>query len=249
MKKLLSIALCATAVSAFAGSTEALLGQVGVTAITTTFSNTIVAVSYDDLALTNGSGIVVSNFVKTTNLTVGDRLAIFKNGEYTTWTLELGEGNAKYWAKNDVAFFVDAKGNQTEGPGTSASGITEAVGTGIWLIRQNPTDDKDAAIPFYIYGKPVNSQVSTAVAGKWTLLGNPKQTAAKPTITGMADGDTIQFPTASLMLKVHTYNENLKKWTYWNGNVPEATTDVPDVPAGLGFWYVSTGKGSVEVKW
>ena len=129
MKKILSIALCAAAVSAFADPTETELGKVGVTAITTTLSNTIVAVSYDDLA--GGSGMVVSNFVKTTNLTEGDRLAIFRNDGYTTWTLARGEGNVKYWAKNDRAFFVDANGNQTEGPGKSASGITEAVGTGI----------------------------------------------------------------------------------------------------------------------
>ena len=247
MKKILSIALCAAAVSAFADPTETVLGQVGVTKITTKLPTAIVAVSYGDLALTNGSGIVVSNVVKTTNLTVGDRLAIFKNGEYTTWTLALGEEDVKYWAKNDRAFFVDANGNQTEGPVTSASGITAAVGTGIWLVRQKPTDDK-GAIPFYIYGKPVDSEVSTAIAGKWTLLGNPKQAAAKPTITDMADGDTIQMPTERGMLNVYTYKEALKKWTYWNEKVPEVT-EAPEVPAGLGFWYVSTGEDSVKVEW
>ena len=94
----------------------------------------------------------------------------------------------------------------------------------------------------------MNSQVATAVAGKWTLLGNPKQAAAKPMITGMAKGDTIQFPTERLMLNVYTYNG--EKWAYWDEANP-VVTDAPKVPAGLGFWYVSvsTGESSVKVEW
>ena len=49
MKKLLSIAVCASAVAAFATDTEIPLGDVGVTAITSDLTNTIVAVSYKQL--------------------------------------------------------------------------------------------------------------------------------------------------------------------------------------------------------
>lgn len=252
MKKILSIALCATAVSAFADPTEVELGEVGVTAITTSFSNAIVAVSYDDLA--GGSGMIVSNFVKTTNLTEGDQLAVFSNrtdtgGTYDTWVLRKNGSNVLYWEKNAKTYTVGSDGQLVEGTGVPASGITNAVGTGIWLVRQNPTDKDRNAIPFYIYGKPVDSEVSTAISGKWTLLGNPKQAAAKPTITDMANGDTIQMPTERGMLNVYTYNKSLGKWTYWNESNEPADTDAPEVPAGLGFWYVSTGEDSVTVEW
>lgn len=86
MKKILSIALCAAAVSAFADPTKTEFGKVGVTAITSSLSNTIVAISYDDLA--GGEGMVYSNLVKTANLTEGDRLVEFRDNKYTGWVLE-----------------------------------------------------------------------------------------------------------------------------------------------------------------
>ena len=59
--------------------------------------------------------MVVSNFVKTTNLTTDDQLAIFTNGEYTTWTLrQNGTAGPKYWEKNEKAFKVDADGKLTQ---------------------------------------------------------------------------------------------------------------------------------------
>lgn len=234
MKKILSIALCATAVSAFADSTETVLGQVGVTAITSSNQNTIVAVSYDDL--TGGSGIVVSNFVKTANLTKGDQLAIFNNGTgteiYDTWVLK-DEGGVKYWAKNNKTFYVDANGQLLAGEGTPASSITNAVGTGIWLCRaQKPTQP----FTFYIYGKPVSDPVSHISAGTWTLVGNPLQknmvkigTAADKgefvtVVDGAQTGDQIVTVGENGTLLYFAYVKNQG----WSG--------LPDIGPGIGFW-------------
>ena len=179
MKKILSIALCAAAVSAF-GDTETELGQVGVTAITTSLSNAIVAISYDDLA---GGQMVYSNLVKTANLTKGDRLVEFRDDKYTGWVLE-ESGNVKYWKEmNEI--FVDGSGNQITPVSPTADTIRGAVGTGIWLMRQKPTDSSSAPIPFYIYGKPVSTLKSQIEAGKWTLVGNPTQ---EPKTIGVSDG-------------------------------------------------------------
>ena len=256
MKKLLSIALCTAVASAFAAGEPptAELGTIGVTAITTPLSNAIVAVSYDDLA--GGSGMVYSNLVKTTNLTVGDKLVQFSydgsdKGKYTSWVLaEGGSGDSKYkYWKEQTEFYKDDSGNDSQLISPTPDTVRGAVGTGIWLVRQNPIDVNGSTNSFYIYGKPVDSQVSTPVAGKWTLLGNPKQTDAKPTISGMADGDMIQSPTVRGMLNVYKYNGTSKMWVYWNESNEPAETDAPKSPAGLGFWYVSTAEGSIEVKW
>ena len=246
MKKILSIALCATALSAFATSTEVELGAVGVTAITSSLSNTIVAVSYDDLA--GGSGMIVSNFVKTTNLTEGDQLAIFNNGTgteeiYDTWVLRKNGSNVLYWEKNEKTYRVDADGKLEVGSGTPASGITNAVGTGIWLVRQNPTDKDTKAIPFYIYGKPVSDPVSQIPANTWTLVGNPTQnitvnfgTSANAVVTGAQTGDQIVTVGTNGTLLYFVYVED----SGWVGGLP-------DIEPGIGFWIRT--KAATTITW
>ena len=236
MKKLLSIALCAAAVSVF-GETTVSLGQVGVTAITNSLKNTIVAVSYSDLA--GGTGMVVSNFVKTTNLTAGDQLAIFTNGEYTTWTLrQNGIDGPKYWEKNEKAFKVDADGKLTVESGEAASDVTQSVGTGIWLVRQNPTDKDGKAIPFYIYGKPSTTTTSTTVAGNWTLVGNPLQTTSvtigSSTVSGVQTGD--QIVTAAEDGRLHYYTFMGSQWTH-----------PITIGPGIGFWIKT--KAETTITW
>ena len=180
MKKLLSIALCAAAVSVF-GDTETgtqLGNAIGVTAVTSSNKNTIVAVSYEDLDPSIQSGIAISNLVKTANLTVGDLLMIYVNGKYSTWTLqqdEAGEGKPKYWAKTDITLTVNEDGSQTNGSGSEASDVICGVGTGIWLVRNNDYVPGEE-FTFYIYGKPASTLTSEIVGGEWNLVGNPRQT-------------------------------------------------------------------------
>lgn len=238
MKKLLSIALCAAAVSAF-GETVTELGQVGVTAITSSLQNTIVAVSYDDLA--GGSGMVVSNLVKTTNLTAGDQLAIFNNGTgtdgiYDTWVLTANANGSLYWAKNAKTFTVEADGQLKEGTGTAASGITKAVGTGIWLCRATkPT----ASFTFYIYGKPVSDSVSDISADTWTLVGNPLQNTA-------VTENTINVDGAQTGDQIVTVGENgkLLYFAYVKG---KGWSGLPDIGPGIGFWIWT--KAATKIKW
>lgn len=253
MKKTLSIALCAAAVSAFADPTEVELGAVGVTAITTSLSNAIVAVSYDDLA--GGSGMIVSNFVKTTNLTEGDQLAIFNNrtgteGIYDTWVLKKNGSNALYWEKNEKTYMVGTNGQLKEGTGTPASSITNAVGTGIWLVRQKPTDN-NVAIPFYIYGKPVSDLVSHIKAGTWTLVGNPTQKTkvkigpqpegnvnTNAVVTGAQTGDQIVTVGA---------NGTLRYFVYVEGEGLGWTDGLPDIDPGIGFWILT--QAATTITW
>ena len=131
MKKLLSIAVCASAVAASAADVPVTLGEVGVTAITSTTTNTIVAVSYTDLA-SNGN-ITASNLVKTANLTVGDHLYVYKSNNSMD-AFELAEaGGVKYWRSSTVVSpVVDGVSISTS---SSADSVTVPVGTGVWLVR------------------------------------------------------------------------------------------------------------------
>ena len=253
MKKILSIALCAAAVSAFSASTETILGQVGVTAITSSNQNTIVAVSYDDL--TGGSGIVVSNFVKTANLTAGDQLAIFNNGTgteiYDTWVLRENDNKVLYWAKNDKTFYVDANGQLQAGEGTPASSITNAVGTGIWLCRaQKPTQP----FTFYIYGKPSTTKTIKTVPDAWNLVGNPGQSAVPITkeIIPAANNDAILVPEAEGLV-TYIYKAAAGDGKGGKGAWCRAADEygnlgpAPTIEGGKGFWIMTTE--AVEINW
>lgn len=246
MKKILSIALCAAAVSAF-GETVTVLGQVGVTAITNSLSNTIIAVSYDDLA--GGPGMVVSNLVKTTNLTKGDQLAVFNGGTgmggiYDTWVLAENANGALYWEKSDKTFTVEADGQLKEGTGTAASGITNAVGTGIWLVRQNPIDTNGNTNSFYIYGKPVSNPTSTTVAGNWTLIGNPKQEQIDlkdVSVKGVASGDLIVAIDANGKPQYYINNG-----TGWIANIGGTATSLGPIGAGMGVWIKTDAEATIQ---
>ena len=249
MKKLLSIALCAAAVSAFGETATPIdqsLGTVGVTKIESKLTNTIVAVSYDDL--TGCSGIVISNFVKTTNLTKGDQLAVFSNGVYSTWRLEqVGDTGPKYWAKNDKEFTVGSDGKLQAGTGSAASDVTHAFGSGIWLVRKTPTDSHGDAIPFYIYGKPVSSPTSTTVAGAWTLIGNPTQTEIDlntVVIDNVAPYDQVVAIGEDGNPKYYNYKAGkVNAWQRNNGGEPE---DLPKIGAGLGVWIRTASPATIH---
>lgn len=257
MKKLLTIAFCAAVVSAFAESTEVELGEVGVTAITTSLSNAIVAVSYDDLADDKG-GMVYSNLVKTTNLTVNDKLIQFSYdesgaGKYTSWVLKEGttSGGAKYkyWEGQPEAYKDDSGSDQLKispAPDT----VRGAVGSGIWLVRKNPIDVNGSTNSFYIYGKPAANTTSATVAGKWTLIGNPTQRTVQITAdlfgsSELTEGDEIVVPLPP--------SGNLGRYTY-SATYGWRTTDAdgkwvntpPALDAGLGCWIRTEKPASIN---
>ena len=244
MKKLLSIALCATAVSAFADPAEAVLGQVGVTEINSGLSNTVVAVSYADLS--TGGELAISNLVKTTNLTAGDQLAAFSNGNYEVWTLvqPVQEG-PKFWQKSATKYFVDDKGLLTSETGTEASLVTKAVGTGIWLVRKDPSK------PFYVYGKPSSSTTFTTLDNTLMLVGNPRQqtdvTIGATTVTDASEFDQIVTVDENGKLCYYTYLNSTVGWCTTDSNGDWDANKHPMIPAGCGCW-IRTAKAAT-INW
>ena len=250
MKKLLSIAVCASAVAAFATDTEVVCGSVGVTAVTSSLTNTVVAVSFTDLA--SSGDITVSNIVKTANLEVDDILYVFNGSSYESYTLK-ASGGVKYWDKT-VNYTLGA-GGLTASEGTAASLATLAVGQGLWLVRGPNWNGSE--FTFYIYGKPLESAASTSLAaGGAALVGNPTQASLVPTITGAQEGDIIQIPdpaNAALQMTKYKYmkdksDNNALKWTTKKNGSYVRT--LPSIAAGMGFSYVAgSATGTRVISW
>ena len=240
MKKLLTIAVCASAVAALADSVEITVGEVGVTAINSSLPNTVVATSYTDLG--SDGNIVVSNIVKTTNLTAGDKLYVFTSrNNYEGYTLKQNAGGVKYWDK-DLNITIDAAGNESSTVSTTPSLAQLAVGTGFWLKRASTSE------AFYIYGKPATASATSLTAGSIALIGNPTQVNKAPTISAPSNGDRIMLPSAaSTGLTIYTYNASTAKWWYRSEGKRITSDTPPTIIAGTGFWY--DPKGATQVSW
>ena len=252
MKKLLSIAVCVSEAAAFATDVLVPLGDVGVTAITSSTTNTIVAVSYTDLA--SDGNITASNLVKTSNLTVGDRLYVYDSGNFKAFELALS-GSVKYWQgtatvepKDGIASLVAA---------TSADSVRVAVGTGVWLVRGSGWDGNP--FTFYIYGKPVDSLSPVSVSGS-ALVGNPTQVSKAPTVATPQDGDKVIAPDGAGKMQTYIYSPAVSTTSHgvevtiqagwYLGRVKPSTTPdgLPAIPAGTGFWYVPKTAGAT-ISW
>ena len=238
MKKLLSIAVCASAVAAFATDTEVVCGSVGVTAITSSLTNTVVAVSFTDLA--SSGNITVSNIVKTANLEVDDILYVFNGNSYESYTLK-ASGGVKYWDK--TVNYTLGTGGLSASEGTAASLATLAVGQGLWLVRGPNWNGSE--FTFYIYGKPAN-ETSVSVSAGSNLIGNPTASDVSPTVQGGATtGDQVLIPQNYKFPRTYTWNGTA--WSYTDSNhLKKTQAQLPVIKAGTGFWYVAKGSATIK---
>ena len=234
--KNICLMLCVSCLAAVAvGDETAYEGQpIGSIAVTAPGRSAIVAVAFKELSVSDEQ-VSAANIVSTVNLQDGDELFIYSNDSYDAWTLQNGA-----WTK---VLKTNSEGT-TEGP--EAAAVRAKIGSGFWLMRNG--ENRDYAKPFYIFGAVVELVPTTAAAGAKTLMGNPCLTAKTPTITGMSNGDTIQFATGGGTFNTYTYNATKEQWGHWDENNSPVWGGVPEIPAGVGFWYVSKG-GEVTFGW
>lgn len=227
MKKLFVLAALASVSAAFAE--EVKIGEIGVTAVTCSGKNTIVALSYEDMA---GGQITADKIVKTTNLAEGDQLMVWNGNQYSTWRLNAN----KEWVAPSQVVVYKSPNDVEQHPGFSANEVTSAVGTGFWLIQENPVST------IYIYGKPATSLTSTTVGGKWTLIGNPTQ-AAIDIIEKLGDNckanDQIALAGVGGNLVYYTYTGK-----YWR-SLTEKVTEL-QLGAGLGCWIKTVDDRNID---
>ena len=250
MKKLLSIALCAAAITSFAADEAVQIADVGVLSVTIPANqkNTIIAASFKNLSDT-ATDVSIADMIKTTNLATGDKLLLFTGtkGTYTAWVLS-SDGK---WAAAEKTYTVNANGELVEGTGASAS-TTVTAGTGLWIVRESNTD-KAATIA--IYGAYTSTAKSTTTtAGAWNLIGNPG--LVSKTITDGAATDTI-IKVVNGANRTYHYNATKKTWYYEttgtktvkNQTVRTSTTtdENPAIDPGQGFWYYT--QSAVTLDW
>ena len=213
--------------------------------------NAIAAVAFKEIS-GKDEYVSVSNIVSTEGLDVDDKVGIWWEGGYESWTLKKDAQGVNFWEKNEKKFSIDAYGKLTESSGADASTVRPPTGSGIWIRHE-----KGGEFTFHIFGayvEPIPTKALGAIDGipMKTLMGNPTFDAKAPTITGMTNLDSIQVTTGSGILTSYTYNESSGKWSCFKkegAQVVVQTVDSPEIPAGVGFWYVARGADDVTFEW
>lgn len=253
MKKLLSLAFCAAATAAFAADEITLVDEVGVTMVTLPAgqTNTIIAVSFTDFDTGNVS---ISNLVKTTSLAAGDEILLYTAKDtYSAWKLDAN----KVWQKAVKTYTVDGNGVATESVGDDPATTTATVGTGLWIVRKNPT----TAVSIAIYGKYTAGRTSSLTADAWNLVGNAGL-ASYTFTTGAAGDRLIKVNVLANGARREYRYDDTKGWTYSEETITNVkfggvdlvtvgTTQVqanPTLAPGEGFWYYTTHTGQ-KVSW
>ena len=240
MKRYFSIAiLWAGGLAAVCGAELYSGNIVGIQAVECAGTNVVLAVPF---VATEGGDITVSNLLGTAGLASGDRLFRWDGDRYERWTLPKSGDNAPLQWTAEQVFTVGKQGTQKKQEWSAGADVrTVGVGTGLWLTRT-----KGAPTRLFLTGTVTNEIPAVSVpAKKFRLVANPLERAASPTITTPAEGDTIQFPTSAEALRVYRFWKG--KWVCCEGGTQKV--DLPPVPAGTGFWYMSMGTKEVQISW
>lgn len=242
MKRILSIVLCAAAVAAFGEETTVTNVTFSLYPVTSSSKETIVAISLRGM---DGQPVAVADLVKTSNLTEGDKLYTFENGKYEGWTLTGGA-----WVGANKKYTMSETGQLVEAEGDDPSTVRKEVGSGIWLVRNDPYV-AGTEFTFYLYGKPVDNPQTTIVGGAINLVGNPTTSQVmftKTMLAGAATGDKIEVPGGTGILGRGVYLYDGNTWTTTNPKTHLLEEGFPTIPANQGFWYVSKGS-SFTINW
>ena len=225
MKKLLSFAVAALSIAAVADVSYS--PTIGVTEITTTNKNTIVAVPFTSLG--GDEAISVTDLVCTNGIDVGSWIYVFKAGGYKAWHL----GNSGWEAATTA--------NEGESDYSTPTAGDENVASpgAIWVILKDaPAANEPKSI--FIYGNYTNPATSVSIAAGNNLIANPLQTDATITIANPTALDQIIVPN-DVKSVVYTYAAT-GKWCKIEGK--KRTEGTPEIPVGQGFWYISKATGT-----
>ena len=222
MKKLLSLAVASFAMAAVA---DPYSPTIGVTQVTTTNKNTIVAVPFSSLA---GGNVSVTNLVCTNGLDSGTHIYVFKDNSYKAWKLEAGGWSALDTVSGSVLAVPSTGDDLVASPGA------------IWVVLP---EAPAAAKTFCIYGQYAAITETAITAGANNLVANPLQSKATVGFTeNPVRGDTIIIPQDGTP---ESYTYGKKGWTS-NG----ASATLPAIEVGQGFWYMCNATSTVtKVTW
>ena len=230
MKKILTIAVASLAIAAVADSYSP---QIGVTKLSLSNKNNILPVQFT--SLTNGN-VTADALVCTNNIPEGSYLLAYignLDNPYSVWVL-----GSNGWVSTDV---VSVDGVSV----TAGAANTElAVGSAIWLsFSAKPA----SAINVSVYGKVTTSPSVSIAAGTTSLVCNPTSSAKVPTLSGLpAYKDKVVVITDT---NSGEYVYTGTKWLHRDTSGKVTDSELPEIPAHGGFWYISNGGVSGTISW
>ena len=247
----------------------------GILKIESATTNTMIAIPWTWYSKEEqkAEDIPVRKLVKTTNLTEGDVLyCSVTNGNgrtYAAWAVVEGE-----WQSCSTVY-VDKQGlgsvqvvadddNDEVKSGDYASSTRIPRGNALWLIRQNPVDASGKALPFWVYGQSVTTEVTNEIRAPRegetvfsTTLGNPYARPVKLNSLvfegEISTSDRIWYYTQTGVIKDIQYVPG-KGWQMAttmmvNGRVRTVYSYNVEIAAGMGFWYDRRGTTPLKIKW
>ena len=250
MKRLLIAAFASLAFTALAdGENTSYSPNIGVTEISPTLQNTIIPVKFTSLAGGTEGTIKAVDLVHPVGIPTGTQLYVFVNNKYEAFVMGTNE-----WAPLTTTSTSDPSLH------TADIGQVAVAGTAIWLVFPGKPADTQKV---YIYGEVVANPTSAITEGTKeapvsNLLCNPKDSA----VTGVAlteklasiakNGDTIKLLNSEDVTGNYVYSQSSSAWwfVYNEGGRTkiDKTSGLPNVGAGVGFWYTSKG-GKGNIAW
>lgn len=250
--KYIFVASLLVAGAAFADTTTVDAEYVlGVFPVSVSAGETIINVPWVESGAT-GSGVAVSNLVKTAGLAVGDSILWYDttNRRFDAWKVVLGEDETtKYWQATES---IDSYGNRafTAADATSLNKgqaiiLKVASATTAYIVGQYSAGNGSGvdvaagtvANPVYtLFAPPV-------VSGNYAVSNmNFSSTPNTKDEIWLANGAVLKYRQVSQENK----NYQWKKYTTTDNGLTYTIDNNPTIPAGTGAWYVSRG-GSPKI--
>jgi len=243
VKSILAVSLLAAG-AAFADTTEVETSYVvGVLPVSISGKEVILSIPWIESG-TTADGVAVANLIKTAGLAVNDSLLWYDtaNSRYEGWHIE---------TVNGVNTWVPTTSVLPSAIGTVKAGET-ALKRGQAVLLSRASAESTTIYIVGGEGSAVNKSDLVIVAGGYTLFAPPSVSAVKINSLNWQNKGNISADDYMLLPNGHQVKYVGGQWVeYWYtepwGRL--ASESDPEIPVGMGVWYVSKGANAPSVKW
>lgn len=246
MKKTILLSSILAAGAAFAAVTptpiEVNSTEVGVIKLAKPTKATLIAVPFLGY---EGGDIKVADMINTAELEAGTKLYVpnvSNDGTltYEVWTLS----SEKKWGTPKTIIDINNLGEAKDATGAAANESSVARGGSYWLEpAARPAAGSEENI--YLLGRPTSQDgTSTAVGGKWNLVGNAS--AAAVVLGAATKLDQIAIQQSDGNFRYYTYQGTLG-WSYQNDDDGKWNIrQDPSVALGYGLWFKPANTSTID---
>ena len=243
VKSIFAVSLLAAG-AAFADTTEVETSYVvGVLPVSISGKEVILSIPWIESG-TTADGVAVANLIKTAGLAVNDSLLWYDtaNSRYEGWHIETVNG-VNTWVSSASVL-------PTGIASVNAGATTLKRGQAVLLSRASAE-----STTIYIVGgegSAVNKSDLVIVAGGYTLFAPPYVSAVKINSLNWQDKGNISADDYMLLPNGHQVKYVGGQWVeYWYTEpwgILQSESN-PEIPVGMGVWYVSKGKSAPSIEW